>query len=308
MKRVYPDYYPQFRCIADQCRHNCCIGWEIDIDYATMNKYRRMKGEMGDRVRSCIKEEGITGSFILTEDDRCPLLNENGLCDLISVQGEKALCQICADHPRFRNRLTDREETGLGLCCEAACRLILDHPDPVRLILMDNGRAKKAALNKLEKKDVEFRDDMLRIAQDRSLPVEQRMDRLLAAAHVRWIERPFSQWVALLQSLERLDEAWTRRLTDTNGEQGSVILPETQLEQLLVYFLYRYLTDQCEWYPMTKVLFAVLSVRLIRWLCRTPEDVYEVARQYSAEVEYSAENMNDLMEYLENNLEEVWES
>ena len=30
MLTVYPDYYPAFRCIAGACRHNCCIGWEIE--------------------------------------------------------------------------------------------------------------------------------------------------------------------------------------------------------------------------------------------------------------------------------------
>ena len=32
MKIIAPNYYPAFRCIADKCRHSCCIGWEIDID------------------------------------------------------------------------------------------------------------------------------------------------------------------------------------------------------------------------------------------------------------------------------------
>ena len=27
-----PSYYKKFKCIADKCHHNCCIGWEIDID------------------------------------------------------------------------------------------------------------------------------------------------------------------------------------------------------------------------------------------------------------------------------------
>ena len=35
MQNAYPDYYPLFHCIADRCRHNCCIGWEIDIDSRT---------------------------------------------------------------------------------------------------------------------------------------------------------------------------------------------------------------------------------------------------------------------------------
>ena len=32
MKLFAPEYYKQFKCIADKCTHSCCIGWEIDID------------------------------------------------------------------------------------------------------------------------------------------------------------------------------------------------------------------------------------------------------------------------------------
>ena len=32
MKTYAPKYYQQFHCIADKCKHSCCIGWEIDID------------------------------------------------------------------------------------------------------------------------------------------------------------------------------------------------------------------------------------------------------------------------------------
>ena len=31
-----PNYYDKFKCIADRCKHSCCIGWEIDIDDDTM--------------------------------------------------------------------------------------------------------------------------------------------------------------------------------------------------------------------------------------------------------------------------------
>ena len=40
MKTVAPDYYPNFKCIASECRHNCCIGWEIDIDEDTFEYYK----------------------------------------------------------------------------------------------------------------------------------------------------------------------------------------------------------------------------------------------------------------------------
>ena len=39
MIAITPDYYNKFKCIANRCRHSCCIGWEIDIDDSTLQKY-----------------------------------------------------------------------------------------------------------------------------------------------------------------------------------------------------------------------------------------------------------------------------
>ena len=132
MKLIAPDYYPQFRCIADKCRHSCCIGWEIDIDPETRETYRRVPGPFGERLNAAI-EDGEVSTFRLGKGERCPMLNASGLCDLITALGEGALCQICADHPRFRSYFSDRTELGLGLCCEEAARLVpADSNRPLR--------------------------------------------------------------------------------------------------------------------------------------------------------------------------------
>ena len=132
MKIVYPDYYPAFSCIADRCNHSCCIGWEIDIDQDALTRFQSAEGPMGQRLKENISLEGEP-HFILGEDERCPFLNEKGLCDLILYGGEEILCQICTDHPRFRNFLPGRTEIGVGLCCEAAGQLILSRKQPVKL-------------------------------------------------------------------------------------------------------------------------------------------------------------------------------
>ena len=62
MRIIAPDYYPRFRCIADRCRHSCCIGWEIDIDPDTREKYRHIPGEFGARLNASI-EDGEVSSF-----------------------------------------------------------------------------------------------------------------------------------------------------------------------------------------------------------------------------------------------------
>ena len=101
MMEIEPNYYKKFKCIADKCRHNCCIGWEIDIDEETMNFYNSLDTPMGGRIRGCI--EGNEPHFILGKGDRCPFLNDRGLCDIISECGEDAIWDICTLHPRFKN-------------------------------------------------------------------------------------------------------------------------------------------------------------------------------------------------------------
>ena len=133
MLTVYPDYYPAFRCIAGACRHSCCIGWEIDIDEESLARYQAMPGPLGERLRGHISADDPP-HFVLGEGERCPFLNQDNLCDLILAGDEELLCQICDDHPRFRNFLPGYTEIGLGLCCEGAAQLILSQTEPGQLL------------------------------------------------------------------------------------------------------------------------------------------------------------------------------
>ena len=139
MQNAYPDYYPLFHCIADRCRHNCCIGWEIDVDGDSLAAYDQIGGEMGERLHKCIDRSGEMPHFLLGEQERCPFLNGKNLCDLILYGGEGMLCQICTDHPRYRSFFSERTEIGVGLCCEEAARLILTRPEKTMLVTTGEG-------------------------------------------------------------------------------------------------------------------------------------------------------------------------
>ena len=74
-----PDFYDSFKCRAGECTDSCCIGWEIDIDDETMRKYENENDSLSVKLNRFTDRE--KQCFILTEDDRCPFLKSDGLCE-----------------------------------------------------------------------------------------------------------------------------------------------------------------------------------------------------------------------------------
>ena len=308
MKTIAPDYYASFRCIAGTCRHSCCIGWEIDIDPDTLESYRRVPGAFGARLAASIETNEDGAHFRLGTDERCPFLNERGLCDLIIELGEDRLCHICADHPRFQNYFSDRTEIGLGLCCEAAAQLILSQDAPMQLVVLEDDGAEEELWE--EEADVlELRDELFAIAQDRSLSVAERVQKILDEYEIILPERSPAEWSEIYRGLERLDPAWDGMLDKLNSIEGRTAeLPDTlerPLEQLLACLLYRHLPGAAEDENAAgRIAFVVLSWRMICWLCMaqlilhgeiTLVGLAEIARMYSSEIEYSDENIEALL-------------
>ena len=311
MQTAYPNYYPLFRCIADHCRHSCCIGWEIDIDDEALARWSALPADGLARLRSQISYEG-TPHFILTPDERCPFLSTQGLCELILDHGEDILCQICTDHPRFRSFFPNRTEIGLGLCCEEAARLILSQTEETRLLVSGE------ALPDTETDAfLALRDALLDMAQDRTMPVAAREAALLQRVGADLPDLSPAALADYFLRLERMDESWTAALQRLrlhnavpNAEAFALHMcgRETEYEKLLVYFLFRHLPTALDDGDMRgKVAFAVLSVRTLRALgcvhfaetgSFSPDDHAGLARLYSAEVEYSQENLDTLFDDL----------
>jgi len=313
MKFIAPDYYEEFKCIADKCRHNCCIGWEIDIDEDTYEYYCSLGGELGEKLKKNISVSESGACFVLDEAESCPFLCENGLCELITALGEGALCQICADHPRFRTYLSDRTEIGLGLCCEAAARLILTNENKTVLkALSDDGETE--ALEPFEAECLAQREHIFDLLQNREITIEQRVEALLSEYNAELPEFDGESLFKLYSSLERLDARWDERLyllKDSDKScQGEPLRIDKVYEQLLVYFIYRHFLDAAlDGKERECVRFAAVSYKVIQSISEknsikngTPllEDIIETARAYSSEIEYSEENTELLFETFRN--------
>lgn len=306
MELFAPDYYRDFHCIADKCRHSCCIGWEIDIDSDTFEYYRTLDGTLGKHLKDNITVTDGTPHFILSNDERCPFLAKNGLCDIISSLGEGALCQICADHPRYRNFFNTRTEIGLGLCCEEACRIILSKETKTVLCKIETD-----GISESDEEDMffAFRKSITDILQDRAFNVDARIEKLLDFCKIKLPEKSLSEWAQIYLKLERLDEEWTSYVELLNLPPSSSTLEfETAFEQLIIYFIHRHLADGLDDMRINeRVLFCTLSTKIIRAICGAYYDKHgtfelknllEIARLYSSEIEYSKENIDTLLNEL----------
>ena len=128
MRFRVPGYYKQFTCIADRCIDNCCFGgWQIDIDKETIDYYDTVQGDFGDRLKKYVDKEA--GCFTLN-NGQCPFLLENNLCEIYKELGPEHMGLVCTQFPRFTEYYGNIKETGIGMACEEAARIILNDSTP----------------------------------------------------------------------------------------------------------------------------------------------------------------------------------
>ncbi len=304
MKIYAPDYYRNFSCIKDKCKHSCCVGWEIDIDEKTLEVYKNINSDFGKRITENIEENEDGSHFILSHNEHCPFLNENNLCDIIINLDENHLCQICSDHPRFRNFFDTRAEIGLGLCCEEVGRIILSHKEKVSLIQICTDENDER-YSKDDEIFFHFRSSIIKEIQNRDIPIKQRILGLVSKYDISFPYSSPKKWAEIFMELERLDEKWSELLSKITDKKGALLENpdfEIQAEQLLVYFIFRHLSDGLyDGKLIERLSFAIISVMMIDFVLSVfdnfkTEDLIEISRLYSSEIEYSEENLKKLIQ------------
>ena len=295
-----PNYYHKFNCIADKCKHNCCIGWEILIDDETMSLYEALDKPFGEKIRANV--EGNPPHFKLKEGNRCPFLADNGLCDIICEYGEDAICDICYLHPRFKNFYENFEETGLGLACEEAARIILSEKEKFSIGIPDF-----VEVTAEEKQFLAKRQEIFNVLQDRNKTVKERFTYLAESFGFKF-EFSLEKLADFYLSLIRLDDEWTKELNNLKDFNFTGKIFEDDdfqiiFEQLSVYFVFRNLTGALEGGSYTKIVrYALISCYLLGVMFEfygeilTEEKMIDLARMYSAEIEYAEENINAIFD------------
>ena len=308
MKQFEFNYSKKFSCIGSECKHNCCIGWQIDIDKKSLNLYQELS-KTDDRFNpSCFNGKSFNLNSIFSLSlGRCPFLDKDNLCHIIKNYGEKDLCKTCKTHPRFKNFFSDRVETGLGLYCEEAGRIILSLKPKMKEVLIKDNQ-KGATLLPFEKKVLSFRKKVLSIVQNRKLDINERLCALNDLANIDLGKNSFNQWLDVYKNLDalRINEFGFEMVGQSQQfakvEQGF----EREYEQLLSYFAYRHLSRAIDLLDLrVRLAFVILSFKMINHIFslhtkKTLENLIEVCRFYSSEIETSDDNIFCLLNEVEN--------
>lgn len=124
MRRVRPDYYEKFQCIANRCTITCCQEWKIGVDNETNRKWKKLlpPDMVVDKKKNLsaytVKKDGMR-VIALDEKHRCPFLNEEKLCRLLCTYTDRVLSDTCTQFPREVHRFSTHEEETLMPCCPA---------------------------------------------------------------------------------------------------------------------------------------------------------------------------------------------
>ena len=111
MRTVEQSFYSKFLCAADKCIDTCCQGWQI------------------------IDDDGNVLPFV---DNKCPKMNEKGLCTQVLTQGEESLCYICHMYPRHVEEYDGVREWSLSLSCPEAVRMTLEGRKPAEYVVKED--------------------------------------------------------------------------------------------------------------------------------------------------------------------------
>jgi lysine-N-methylase len=312
-----------FECLAGACPDTCCAGWEVDLDTDTQKRYQEFPGPLGEKLRSLIRQEdGYT--FFAMEQGKCPFLREDRLCDLILRGGEQLLSVTCREHPRFWEEYGDLQETCLAISCPEAARRLLEGPAELQVreteepgeedweldeALLDRLLALRKTLFALARSSQPLEERFLLIeAQAEAFqagldgaPVRSDRGRsfggmgfLRAMSHMEFTDK------RLPALLERVPEDYfpSKRYTVFYGSYAA------QAENLLIYFLYRYvLRAVWDGQVLEKVRFCTSAVEAIFALgAGMPgdfrENLTEAAIRFGREVEHSDENLRLLYDWV----------
>lgn len=308
MEIVKPKYFNSFKCIAGRCPDTCCAGWDVEIDDASAEKYKSETGCLKQYFDKHLTtdEDGYIFSLV---DGRCPMLDENNLCRIQLENGETALCDTCRLFPRYFDDYGEIRETGLGLGCPEAARILLSPETDVEL-----DRTVKSP-DRIYNLLTEKREEFFAILDNKNFDLKMKLSAVLfsAAEFQSDIDKvdllggdssvEFSECINVLEKMEYISDKRKERLISLSKEKAIYHNSEKfagDIVRLFKYYLMRYMMTACfDLDLLTKVKYGIFACIITERLYDSvPELSFDervrILYGYSKEVEYSQINLDIL--------------
>lgn len=194
---------------------------------------------------------------------------------MIIKHGKDYLCDICREHPRFYNDMGDHIEAGIGLVCEEACRLVLESAGSFELVADDGSKIDLP--------------DYVKAVFDASKPLVEKLSRISGGRRAGSKIR-----AEIFNGMEVMDPSWSGLLEaiavePVSEEDADKVIRENEKEltNFAAYLLYRY---------KGAGRFAAEAAYLLADLAFKGCEVFDAARMFSGEVEYSDVNIDDALD------------
>ncbi|MBQ7595582.1 MAG: flagellin lysine-N-methylase, partial [Clostridia bacterium] len=298
MKTLYPEYFKQFKCIASECPDTCCAGWEIVVDESSIKKYKSLDSEIGRKIRTKMTTDSDGDIIFKNENGRCPFLTGSNLCEIYADAGKEFLCRTCAMFPRFEECFGSVRETGLGLACPEAAKIIIGYNG--KFSLLSESDDEPPVPNEIDAENyfdlLKIRKEIFTILDDENLGVKERLIKILRTYqkddNKTDIKNPFD----LLEGLEFL----TNDLKMLIADSGNLKVTDytAAYKNIAEYFIYRYfLKSVFDGDYLTKLKFCVFSCTVIS-RAADALGVLRAVQLYSKEIEYNSFNMEQVYKRL----------
>ncbi|CUP95530.1 flagellin lysine-N-methylase [Clostridium baratii] len=194
IRKKYPKYLKEFKCIGGKCEDSCCIGWDIDIDKITFRQYYKVKDQEMKKMfqknvhnnEYCQAPDVDYGKVKLKKDKRCPFLDECNYCIIQSKLGEEYLSNVCTSFPRILNKIDGYYEMSLDVSCPEAARILLLKEEGIEFEENEETLGKHIISSEIDTKSKEFnnlpmryfkeiRDLSIKIIKNRKFDLNKRL-------------------------------------------------------------------------------------------------------------------------------------
>ncbi len=291
-----PSFYKDFKCIAGDCPDSCCQGWEVDADEQSLEYYKTLTGDIRKRIDSVLdKDEFGNTIFRLAHKKRCPFLNQENLCDMHIAIGGEHTPYTCRMFPRFINAFGGTREMGVSFSCPVASDMMWELTEPMHFV--DELNDLPPELNEIDAQTYFYltkaRKKAFDIVQDRSLPVNQRLIKLLDfGVEIQQDLEEYQEgdnpiaFFDVFRNPELINPQWLERVENGSAKPVS---DEVFNENIASYFIFRYfLTAVNDYDVLSKIKMAVIGVLIVTYF---GEDSW-IIHLWSKETEHSQYNMD----------------